>query len=384
MDKQGPIVVACDSFKGSLNAHDVCEAVRHGIVMATGSRREVICLPMADGGEGTAEILTKALKGTIVTVDTLDPLLRPIKASYGLLPDKVAVIELAAASGLPLLENSMRNPEKTSTFGTGLLIKDALQRGCRKIPLCLGGSATNDAATGLLAALGVIFKDSKGRVITSLCGATLGEINYMEIPEQLKNVEFTLACDVTNLFYGEKGATAVFAPQKGADAAMVRRLEKGMRSLASVIQKISGFNVQNMAGSGAAGGAAGSLAALLGAKIQPGAAMVAETLRLKEAMKSASLTITGEGKIDAQTIDGKAPMAVLHAAAENGVPVIAIAGRVEAREELLQAGFSELIEISDRSMELQEAMKPAVTKLNIARRVCGYLETHRDTHGPMI
>ena len=176
----------------------------------------------------------------------------------------------------------------------------------------------------------------------------------------------------------------MFAPQKGADAAMVRRLEKGMRSLASVIQKISGFNVQNMAGSGAAGGAAGSLAALLGAKIQPGAAMVAETLRLKEAMKSASLTITGEGKIDAQTIDGKAPMAVLHAAAENGVPVIAIAGRVEAREELLQAGFSELIEISDRSMELQEAMKPAVTKLNIARRVCGYLETHRDTHGPMI
>lgn len=360
------IIIACDSFKGSLTADEVCAAVAEGVKSALGGQSAtVICLPMADGGEGTGRIITRALNGREIEIDTLDASGHPIKASYGVLPEGRAVIELAAASGLTLIEPHMRNPERCSTYGTGLMIKDAIERGCHDITLCLGGSATNDAATGLLDGLGVAMAGANGRRLTPN-GGNLADIKEILIPEALKKVRFTLACDVTNPFYGPSGAAYVFAPQKGADSEMVERLDHGLRTFATLLHSISGIDPQSIAGSGAAGGVAGTMVALLGARILPGAKMVAGMLRLDEAMTHACLAITGEGRIDSQTLGGKAPMTVLEAGMAYGVQVMAVAGKVEDRPRLLKAGFSQVIETSPRSMALTEAMDPVTARENIA------------------
>jgi len=361
---KGKIVVACDSFKGSLDAVAVCQAVEEGLRKAPGDDIEVIIAPMADGGEGTARTLTAAIGGKMVRTATTDATGRPIEAEYGLLGDGRAVIELAAASGLPLISARERNPELTSTFGTGLLIRHAIESGCHEILLCIGGSATNDAAMGLLDALGTEFTDKRGNKL-SPCGKNLGKIHSVRVSDMLRGVLVTVACDVTNPFYGPNGAACVFAPQKGAEAAMVKRLDLGMKNFANLMRDICGMDVQQIAGSGAAGGAGGTLAALAGARLIPGAMMVAEAIGLEKALQGASLAITGEGCIDSQTLRGKAPMAVLELATKCGVSTIAIAGRVTDRQALTDAGFAKLIEVTPRDADLSEAMKPATTRRNI-------------------
>lgn len=356
------ITVAANSFKGSLSAREASEAAAEGL-RAVFPDAEVTVTPIGDGGEGTAEAVTAAGGGTMVSVATVDPLGRPIIASYGILPDHTAVIDLAAASGLTLLKADERNPMLTSTFGTGRLIVDAFGRGCGNIVLCIGGSATNDAATGLLSALGFDFLDAEGRRLRP-CGAVLGEIASI-IPSEAFKGTFSVAADVTNPFYGPRGAARVYGPQKGAGAAMVERLDAGMRNFADVVERQTGIDVQDIPGSGAAGGTGGAMAALLGARLINGAEMVIKLENLKEKIEGAALVITGEGCIDSQTLSGKGPYAVMKVARSLDVPVLGIGGRIEDARQLLRAGFSALCQTTPENMPLERAMQPEVARENI-------------------
>ena len=336
-------------------------------------------MPVADGGDGTAAVMTQALGGRMVTVATVDASGRPVEARYGLIAPYMAVIELASASGLGLIAPDERDPLRFSTFGTGLMIADAIGRGCRRIELCVGGSATNDAGTGILAALGFRFTDAAGNVLEP-CGASLSAIEKIDssasLP-QLHDCTFTVACDVDNPFCGPHGAACVYAPQKGADEEAVRRLDDGMCRFARLLKECYGTDVLSRPGAGAAGGTAGTLVAVLGARLVPGARMVLGALGFDEAMRSADLVITGEGCMDAQTLHDKAPMAVMRQAVEAGVPVIGIGGRIDSSEALLRSGFSDLIEVSPREMSLCEAMRPEVARGNISGSVANYFQKFR-------
>lgn len=356
------IVIAANSFKGSLSAREASEVAAEGIRRVFPGA-DIIVSPIGDGGEGTAAAVTTAGNGVTVSAETVDPLGRPISASYGILPDGTAVIDLAAASGLTLLAPAERNPMLTSTRGTGLLIADAIGRGCRDIVLCIGGSATNDAATGILSALGFRFLDRAGRQLAP-CGASLAEIASI-IPSDAFKAVFTVAADVTNPFYGPEGAARVYGPQKGADADMMARLDAGMCNFAAIVELLTGIDMQKIPGSGAAGGTGGAMAALLGARLIDGAGMVIRLENLEEKIKNAALVITGEGCIDSQTLSGKGPYAVMKLARKLHVPVLGIGGRIEDREALLKAGFSALCITTPENMPLERAMQPDVARANI-------------------
>lgn len=361
------IVVASDSFKGCLTARQVADAVAAAFPEGT----EVVKLAMADGGEGTAETVAQCSGGRMVTAAAADPLMRPIEASYAIDPQGTAFIELAAASGLTLLREEERNLLLTNTYGTGMLLADALKRGCRRAVICVGGSATNDCATGMLSALGFRFLDSEGNAVRG-CGGELERIvgiDRSEVMPELREATLSVACDVDAPFCGKQGAAYVFAAQKGADGAMIERLDRGMRHFAAIIREDTELDISNMRGAGAAGGVAGGLMALCGARLESGAALVAKAIGLEKALEGASLVITGEGRIDAQTLGGKAPMEVMKLARKAGVPVIAIAGRVENRNELLVAGFKRIIEVTPRSMPLSQAINSAIATRNITAAI---------------
>lgn len=376
MRKQKEIVVACDSFKGSLDAFQACEAVKSGVLEAQGRNVGVVSMPVADGGEGTAWVLVHALGGQLINVDTCDALGRSISATYGLLSDGVAVIELAEATGLTLIDDEDRNPELTSTFGTGVMIADALRRGCCKILLCIGGSATNDAAMGILSALGYRFLDSSGRELAPQ-GVNLGKVVDIDASgrlPQLDEVNFEVACDVTNPFYGPQGAAAVYGPQKGADAAMMRRLDAGLRNFARCLHRASGVDVRQMAGAGAAGGVGGGMKALLGATLRPGAELVLDAIGFERVLANASMVITGEGRMDSQTLSGKLCGRVLSHCMEVSVPVVGVCGSVADREKLLEAGFKTILPVTPQGMELAEAMRPDVARGNVMTAVRRFFE----------
>lgn len=359
-------VVATNSFKGSLSAREASEAAAEALRLKFPDA-EINVSPIGDGGEGTAEAVSAAGNGVTVSAETVDPLGRPITACYGILPDRTAVIDLAAASGLTLLKPSERNPMLTSTRGTGLMIADAVSRGCRNIILCIGGSATNDAATGLLSALGFRFLDADGNELKP-CGASLADIATI-IPCDAFKATLTVAADVTNPFYGAEGAAAVYGPQKGADTDMVARLDEGMRNFAAAVGRLTGINLQEMPGSGAAGGTGGALATLLGARLTSGAEMVIKVEKLEEKIRGASLVVTGEGCMDSQTLCGKGPYAVMQLAGKHGVPVLGIAGRIENRAELLDAGFTALCQTTPGGMPLDRAIQPDVARSNLIAAV---------------
>ncbi len=365
------IIVAADSFKGSLSSTAVASAVERG-VHAVFPACEVRKVVIADGGEGTVGALVASLGGRIVTLTVSDPLMRPVEARYGVVDDGTsAVIEMAAASGLPLLTAGERNPLKTTTYGTGEMIAHALRAGCRRFLVGIGGSATNDAGTGMLAALGFRFLDAAGNALPG-CGESLGKIETIDVSgmaEGLAEAQFTVACDVTNPFAGPTGAAYIFAPQKGADAQMVSRLDDGMHRFATVLQRYNGTDVQALAGAGAAGGLGGGFAALLGARLVPGLRMVLDALGFDALLQGADLVITGEGKLDAQTAMGKAPRGVLDAAAAAGVPVVAIGGAVEQAAALNAQGFAAVLPILPGPATLAEAMEPGFAAANIERTV---------------
>ncbi len=382
------IVVAPDSFKGSLSSAEVAEAIGEGILNVFPTC-EVLKLSVADGGEGTVEALIDTLAGESVEVEVHDPLMRPLKAAYGLVRQKAgqqtAVLEMSAASGLPLLAPEERNPWLTNTYGTGELIMDALRRGCRDFLVGIGGSATNDAGTGMLAALGFRFLDAAGEPVVP-CGGTLGQIVSVDVsavPAAVMESRFTVACDVDTPFCGTAGAAEVFARQKGADEAMVRKLDEGMAAFAEVIdgwwkkrlvealvRKDEDCSFRQIPGTGAAGGLGGGFLAFLNARLVKGVDMVLDAVGFDEQLQGADLVITGEGKLDFQTSKGKTPYGVMLRAAARHIPTIALGGCVELPQQPVEGpAFAAAFPVVSGPVALEEAMKPEVAACNVRNTV---------------
>lgn len=365
------IVIASDSFKGSLTSSQVAEAVEEGILSVFPNCR-TLKIPVADGGEGTCEVLINASDGKEITVRVNNPLMRMVVATYGIINDgNTAVIEMAAASGLTLLSPEEYNPWITSTYGTGELIKDALERGCRDFIIGVGGSATNDAGTGLLRALGYRFLDSSGEEVPD-GGQSLVQIVAVDesrVIPAVKEARFTVACDVINTFSGTEGAANVYAPQKGADTVMSRKLDEGLESFRQLVIKQKQIDLNMIPGSGAAGGLGGGLLAFMDAELKPGIEIVLEAVEFEKQLVGAQLVFTGEGKLDVQTSQGKTPAGVLTIARRHDIPVIAIGGSVEDIGSLNEHGFLSVYSISQASCSLQEAMKSETAKKNIRQAV---------------
>ncbi len=371
------IVIASDSFKGSLSSSDVATSAHAGIIDVLPDC-EVIAVNVADGGEGTVDAIVEALHGEVIRCEVTDPLRRKIKAEYGIAGD-LAVLEMAAASGLPLLNKEERNPWVTTTFGTGEMIKDALSRGCRRFLIGIGGSATNDAGMGMLQALGFRFYNANNELIKEGCGGSLSDIvriDNSQVSNDVKESIFIVACDVDTPFCGPDGAAPVFAPQKGADADMVKRLDAGMASFAKVIQQQYGMDVVAVEGAGAAGGMGGGFWAFLGATLKKGIDMVLDAIDFDETIIGADLVITGEGKVDFQTAKGKTAAGVLKRAQRQGVPVIVIGGCVELCDSLLQMGFDGIYPILEHKVPLEIAMQRDFAMTNVRKTVAKILRDY--------
>lgn len=366
------IVVASDSFKGSLTSLQVAQNVERAVSEVYPSC-EVIKVNVADGGEGTMDALQQTLGGRKVTLAVSDPLGRKVDASYVILDDAVtAVLEMSAASGLPLLAPQERNPSKTSTLGTGELICDALAKGCRRFLVGIGGSATNDAGMGMLHALGYRFLDASGQELSPVGGSMIdvASIDMSSRNPYLDEAEFIVACDVKAPLYGPDGAAHVFAPQKGADKAMVEALDEGLRHFSSVCAEAMGYDCSTLEGSGAAGGLGYAFRQFLGARLERGVEMVLDAIHFDEMIAGADLVITGEGRLDTQTLTGKTPYGVLKRAMKQGIPVVAIGGSVTLDRELAhEAGFAEVYGVTPEGMPLSEAMKGEVALENVYNTV---------------
>ena len=364
------IVIASDSFKGSMSSLDVATAASAGVIEVYPDS-EIVSVNVADGGEGTVEAIVDALGGEIVKVQVSDPLGRKIETSYGI-AGETAILEMAAASGLPLLTAEERNPWATSTLGTGEMIMDAISRGCRKFLVGIGGSSTNDAGVGMLQAMGFRFYDANGELITQGCGGMLGSIARIDdslVSAAVKESQFTVACDVDTPFCGPEGAAPVFAPQKGADAEMVKRLEEGMASFAKVITEKYAIDIVPVAGAGAAGGMGGAFRAFLGATLKKGIDMVLDAIDFDTTIQGANLVITGEGKVDFQTAKGKTAAGVLNRAKQQHIPVVAIGGCVEMCDSLVQMGFAGIYPILEEKVPLEIAMQRDFAMNNVRKTV---------------
>ena len=361
------VVVASDSFKGCLSSEQVADAVEKGIHEVYPDC-DVVKLAVADGGEGTIEALSTTLGGCIVKVQVQDPLGRPITSEYAIVGETTAVIEMSRASGLTLLNEDERNPMLTSTFGTGQMVADALSIGCRRFIMGIGGSATNDAGTGMLEALGYRFMDAEGNVLEGR-GESLGKIRYIDASDAvagLKDSIFIVACDVDSPFCGPKGAAYVYGPQKGATSEMVKELDEGMQAFSRLVYKETGTDIMNIKGAGAAGGLGGALNAFLDADLKKGADMVLDAIGFDQMIENADLVITGEGKIDSQTLNGKLPSAVARRASARNIPVMAICGLTEV--ESLPC-FASICPVTSQEMPLEQAMQPDIAMENIRERL---------------
>ena len=363
------IVIAPDSFKGCLRALDVAEAMRRG-VQRVYLDSVIDMIPMADGGEGTVDAILCAVKGEKIGVNVTDPLGRSIKATYGLIDDgATAVIEMAAASGLTLLRPEERNPRITSTQGTGVLIKDALDRGVKKILLGIGGSATNDGGAGLATVLGVKLLDAQGKEL-SPGGATLANlvnIDMSGLDPRLSDVKIEVACDVQNPLCGPEGASAVYGPQKGANLEDVQVLDKALRNFGEHLSEFAGTNLLELAGGGAAGGLGAGVVGFLQAKLRPGSQIVLEGANAAEKIMHADLVLTGEGRTDSQTAYGKVPVGVAALAKSYHVPVLVISGSVEGPAGLLvDHGIASCFSVSEGPITLEEAYAKAEEQLERA------------------
>ncbi|TCL64798.1 glycerate kinase [Hydrogenispora ethanolica] len=353
------IILAPDSFKGSLTAPQVCKAMADGIA-ALIPDAAVVKMPMADGGEGTVEAVVTATAGEIIPCPARDPLGREIRSFFGLTGDRsAAIIEMAAASGLPLLSEAEKNPLITSTYGTGQLIRAALDLGVKKIILGIGGSATNDGGTGMAKALGVRFLDAAGLELKE-GGGDLGRLARIErsgLDPRIASTEFLVACDVTNPLTGPEGAAAVYGPQKGATPEMVAQLDAGLERLAERVREELGQDIQWLPGAGAAGGLGGGLVAFLNARLTSGIELVMEVTQFEKQLQDAQLVLTGEGRIDFQSAFGKTISGVGKLAGAAGVPVIGIAGSLGAGyEQVYQSGITAVTSIISRPMTLEEAL----------------------------
>lgn len=356
------IVIAPDSYKGSLTAAEVAEA------MAAGVRRvwpdaEVALVPMADGGEGTVQALVDATGGRLITATVRGPLGDPVEATFGMMGDgETAVIEMAQASGLPLVPRDRRNPLVTTTYGTGELILRALDEGARRLIIGIGGSATNDGGAGMAQALGARLLDSDGRDLEPGGGALerLARIDVTGLDPRLRAVEVTVACDVDNPLTGPRGASAVFGPQKGATPEMVARLDAALHRWAEVIRRDLGRDVEAVPGAGAAGGLGAGLMAFLDAELRRGVEIVVEATGLERHLPGADLCLTGEGNTDFQTVRGKTPMGVAAAARRHGVPVICLSGGLgRDYRQIYDVGIDVALPIVPGPVDLDTAIREA-------------------------
>jgi glycerate 2-kinase len=350
------IAIAPNAFKGTLTALQAAVCIRRGLQSAI-PRLQTVIIPMADGGDGTAQAIVQATGGRLLKARVLDPLGRPISAQWGLSGDRqTAILEMATASGLALLRPSQRNPLRTCTFGTGQLIRHALDQRVRRILIGIGGSATNDAGMGMARALGARFLDPRGRELPPGGGSLnrLARLDLTHLDPRLPSVAIEVACDVNNPLTGPRGASAIYGPQKGASPAMVRHLDAGLRHLAAILRRDHHLNVEKIPGSGAAGGMGAGLLAFTGARLRPGIDIVIDAVDLRAKLHGCDLVITGEGRLDAQTAHGKAPAGVARVAHSLGIPAIALCGSLapnaaSALPNGLLAAFSALEELMPES-----------------------------------
>ena len=356
------VVIAPDSYKGCLSALEVAKAMERGVLSVFPSA-EVRKIPIADGGEGTVAALVTATNGQLRQTEVTDPLGNKIIAHWGVLGDgRTAVIEMAAASGLPLVPKEKRDPRVTTTYGTGELIKAALADGLAKIIIGIGGSATNDGGTGMARALGVRFLDAAGQEVAA-GGGSLAEICQIDttgLDPRLKNTEIVVACDVDNPLCGTRGASAVFGPQKGATPEMVQQLDAGLAKYASCARQATGRDVAEKAGAGAAGGLGAGLMFFTPAQLKPGVEIVLDAVGFSDIVRDADFVITGEGRTDFQTAFGKAPVGVAKVAKTHGAPVFCISGGLgDGAEDVLAQGIDAVMSICDRPLSLEECMAAA-------------------------
>jgi glycerate kinase len=364
------IVIAPDSFKESLSALEVAAAIEAGF-REIFPDAEYVKLPMADGGEGTVQAMIDATGGRRLEVAVRGPLGEQVQAFYGLTGDGVAVIEMAAASGLELVAPALRNPLHTTSFGTGELVRAALDAGARRFVLGVGGSATNDGGAGMLQALGVRLLDAQGGELGAGGGelARLARIDVSGLDPRVHQAAFDIACDVDNPLVGPHGASAVFGPQKGADAGMVRQLDDNLRHFAGIIRRDLGADVAEVPGAGAGGGISAAMMAFLGGRLRPGSELVADTIGLERAVRDASLVITGEGRIDRQTIQGKTPVGVARIAQRHGKPVLAIGGCLAPDSGAVhEHGIDAIFSAVRRPCSVDEALREAAFNLRAAAR----------------
>ena len=352
---------ASDSFKGTLSCEKTAE-------LLTKAAKQVFpqcnCsgVPVADGGEGTADAVLSAMGGSKVMLEVHDPLMRSLQASYGRIDENRAIIEMAAASGLPLLTEAEYNPATTTSYGTGELIAAALQAGCKDITIAIGGSATNDGGMGCMCALGVRFLDKNGQELTGV-GDNLKQVAHIDTSgmlPQVKEASFTVICDVTNPLCGKNGATYTYGPQKGGTPQLLVELEEGMCNYRDVIIKEFGINLDELSGAGAAGGLGGALAVFLKARMKPGSETVLDLIAFDSRLQDVSLVITGEGRLDWQSCFGKVVQGVGLRCKKRSVPAIAFVGSTgTGAEQILQHGITAIVKTAPDDMPASEALARA-------------------------
>jgi glycerate kinase len=356
------VVIAPQGFKGNLTALEVARAIESGVRRVLGDV-ETSLVPMADGGEGTMQALVDALGGELIKVNVTGPLGEPVWASWGRLADGVtAVIEMAEASGLGLVAPEKRNPLVATTYGTGELIKSALERGCRRFIIGIGGSATNDGGAGVAQALGVRLLGAQGQELPfgGAALANLARIDRSNLDARLAGAEVNLACDVDNPLCGAHGASAVYGPQKGATPEMVVRLDAALAHYAAVIKRDLGVDIAEVAGAGAAGGLGAGLMVFLKARLRPGIDVIIEATHFTDHLKGADLVFTGEGRIDGQTACGKTPVGVSRRAKELGLPVIAIAGEIGGGyQSVYEQGITSILSIAPGPISYAQSLERA-------------------------
>ncbi|MCD9519587.1 glycerate kinase [Photobacterium phosphoreum] len=377
------IIIAPDSYKESLTAMEVATAIEAGFCQVMPDA-EYIKLPMADGGEGTVQSLVDASNGTIIEHSVTGPLGKSVPAFFGIMGDgKTAVIEMAAASGLHLVSPDLRNPMLTTSYGTGELILAALDHGVEHIIIGIGGSATNDGGSGMAQALGVQLLDSNAQPL-GLGGqalAQLATIDVSHIDPRLAHIKLEVACDVDNPLCGEKGASQVFGPQKGATPIMVAELDQNLAHYADIIKRDLGTDIKNTAGAGAAGGMGAALLGLFNAQLRSGIEIVIDAVNFNEIVKDADLVITGEGRIDSQTIHGKTPIGVARAAKKFNKPVIGIAGCLSQDCGVVYGhGIDAVFSVVPAAMSLEQAFKNAAINVELTARNVAAIYSLNSSH----
>ncbi|MDN4492955.1 glycerate kinase [Ureibacillus aquaedulcis] len=361
------VVISPDSFKGTLTALEAAQAIEKGIKKAD-ENVETVLLPVADGGEGTVDALVLATNGHYIKTTVLDPLGREIEASFGVLGNQTTcVIEMASASGITLLHNKERNPKIASSFGTGQLIKCALDQGFRDFIICIGGSATNDAGVGMLRALGLRLIDGLGLdVQKSIEGLfDVKGLDFSNWDARLAESKIAIACDVDNPLVGEKGASAVFGPQKGVQEDEVEYFDQALTYFADIVEKVKGVRLHDYKGAGAAGGMGGALIAFLQGQFHQGIHLVLDVMKYNEKIQGADYVFTGEGKSDRQTLHGKAPFGVLKCAKDHEIPTVLLSGCIDEQDKsLLAEHYQEIHSVAGETISTEKAMKEASSSLS--------------------